>query len=419
MKAQLLRWRRLVTPGHALAAAAMAVVVYQVWGRVFVPGGTGSNVVLGLLVAIAAVYVGATHFGPSIDDFILPKANRALRKRSRAAEGAADDIAKVVKDERKKKPRKRKVTDAQALALDAVSAKLRAAAAGTDLIAVDTAITEADTLVQQVFGTQKASAAFLAQARSLGLAFGVAVALRLFLIAPFQIPSGSMIPTLLIGDHLFVVRAMYGLMSPFGEQPSYLLRWAIPQPGDVIVFEAPPWVPRNAGEDWIKRVIAGPGQRVKRIEQTVHVDGKPYTQLGEGKLMRYMDFEEFSGGRGRWRELRATYRQEEIPGKIHDSYVDIPPVTADWPNASDPRPDQRGLSCNAEECTVKEGFVFVMGDNRDHSSDGRFWGAVPVDNVKGKALFIWVSVDGSRESVHVGDFTLPAFRWGRLGQWIR
>ena len=83
-----------------------------------------------------------------------------------------------------------------------------------------------------------------------------------------------------------------------------------------------------------------------------------------------------------------------------------------------PRPDMKGLSCTPDECTVKDGFVFVMGDNRDHSSDGRFWGAVPVDNIKGKALFIWVSVDGSEESVHAGKFTLPRFRWERLFRWI-
>src|SRR5688572_19580121 len=98
------RMKRLATPGHAAATLIMLVVVYQAWGRVFTPGGTGSNVVLGLLVALAAIYVGATNLGPTFDDFILPKASRTFRKRARAAEGAADDIERVVKDERKRKP---------------------------------------------------------------------------------------------------------------------------------------------------------------------------------------------------------------------------------------------------------------------------------------------------------------------------
>jgi signal peptidase I len=411
------RMRALVTPGHAAAFAIVLVLVYQAWGRVFAPGGTGSNVVLGLLVALAAIYLGTTNFGPSLDDLILPKAKREARRRIRAADELASDLRRAVKQERKKK--KPRLSPEQVERVAAMAAELSRVAEEGEATAIDKVLAEADKLVEEAFGSEKASVAFLAQAKSLGLAFAVAVALRLFLVAPFQIPSGSMIPTLLIGDHLFVYRAMYGLQSPVGKEPSYLVRWSIPEPGDVVVFEAPPWVPRNAGEDWIKRVIAGPGQRVKRVEQTLFVDDEPYALLGEGKMMRYMDFEELGGGRGRWEERRATYQQEEIAGRAHDTFVDMPPATADWPSHAEPRQDQKGLSCTRTECTVKEGFVFVMGDNRDHSSDGRVWGAVPVDNIKGKALFIWVSVDGSQESVSVGRFTLPRFRWDRLFDAIR
>jgi signal peptidase I len=409
-----------LTPGHGVAALILLVLVYQAWGRIFTAGGTGSNVVLGLLVAIAVVYVGATNLGPLVDDVLSPKGKQARRALREALE-LDRDVALLLKRARQgkeKKLHKSRIDDiatAHGALHETIIAFERHAAPKVSLEEKAGALTAA---LHKALGAQTTSAAFMAQARSLGLAFAVAVALRLFLVAPFQIPSGSMIPTLLIGDHLFVFRAMYGLMSPFGEQPSYLVRWAIPQPGDVIVFEAPPWVQRNAGEDWIKRVIARPGQRVKRIEQTVYVDDKPYTQLGDGKLMRYMDFEELGGGRGRWHEAQAMYHQEAIPGAPHDTFVDIPPVTADWPTPGEPAPSQRGLACTETECTVKEGFVFVMGDNRDHSADGRRWGAVPIDSVKGKALFIWVSVDGSRESVHLGDFTLPDFRWHRIGGWI-
>jgi signal peptidase I len=198
----------------------------------------------------------------------------------------------------------------------------------------------------------------------------------------------------------------------------YLVRWGMPQPGDVVVFEAPPWVPNNAGEDWIKRVIAGPGQRVKRVGTTLYVDDKPYSELGDGTLTAYQDFEESAGGHGAWREKSASQRQEAIPGRTHLSMVDVPPQATNWPTATYPYSGQRGLSCSVAECTVNDGHVFVMGDNRDHSLDGRVWGAVPIDAIKGRALFIWVSVDGSENSVQLGRFTLPKHRWDRLFQWI-
>jgi len=192
----------------------------------------------------------------------------------------------------------------------------------------------------------------------------------------------------------------------------------MPKVGDVIVFEAPPWVMRNAGDDWIKRVIALPGQRVHRTELTVYVDDKPYTLSSDRPMRRYMDFDEMVEGHGRWMEREATYYTEDAAGIVHDTFTDVTPVTGDWPSQGEPLPTEKGLTCTATDCTVQDGFVFVMGDNRDHSADGRMWGAVPVDNIKGKALFIWVSVDGSQESVHIGKFTLPAFRWDRMFKWI-
>ncbi|OGQ25774.1 MAG: signal peptidase I [Deltaproteobacteria bacterium RBG_16_71_12] len=273
-------------------------------------------------------------------------------------------------------------------------------------------IGELDKVIVMELGEAKAGAGVASQARSLAFAFAVAIALRLFLVAPFQIPSGSMIPTLLIGDHLFVFRASYGLQSPVGT--SYLVRWRDPTPGDIVVFEAPPWVGHNAGEDWIKRVVAGPGQRVKRVDKTVYVDGQPYTHGGDGAVERYMDFKERGGGGGTWEERSAFHHVEQLPGRPHSVFHDSDRPVQDWPNAMYPEPRQRGLVCTAAECTVQPGFVFVMGDNRDNSADGREWGAVPVDNVKGRALFIWVSVDGSADSVRLGKFTLPRFRWERI-----
>ena len=234
----LARMKRLATPGHALATVIMLVVVYQAWGRVFTPGGTGSNVVLGLLVAIAAIYVGATNVGPWIDDLTAPKMKRA-RRALREGDELDREVELLIERARKGKEKglDAKQVDAIAAAHAAfhqalLDAAKPASAQPTDaqLVHLEAKSAELASVLQRELGKQKASTAFFAQARSLGLAFAVAVALRLFLVAPFQIPSGSMIPTLLIGDHLFVFRAMYGLMSPFGDEPSYLLRWSMPQP---------------------------------------------------------------------------------------------------------------------------------------------------------------------------------------------
>ena len=435
------RLRRLLTVGHALAAIVVIVGLYMAWANVMPEGGTGSNVVLGLLVAVAGFWFAVTSLGPEIDDVLAPKEKRELQRRRRAAFELARELQKAAK--REKKNKKTKLTSDVFARVDVAVVDLDKAAAGE--IDVDTALKSADGLVAEVFPPQKESA--FAQARSLGVAFAVALALRTFAVAPFQIPSGSMIPTLLIGDHLFVWRATYGLQIPsnkgfgrlsgllsfFPDNPFYFLRWSTPSPGDVVVFEAPPWVGQNSGEDWIKRVIAGPGQQVKFEEAVLTVDGRVYEQatpagvVGRddagfplGEMSRYQDYSERSGS---WSTEVGNHKIENLVERDgtkhpHSIYNDMPPVTSQWPVRGAP-PDLTGLRCTDEACVVEDGYVFVMGDNRDNSSDGRMWGAVPIDNVKGKALFIWVSVDGSANSVKLGKFTLPRFRLDRLGDIIR
>ena len=89
-------------------------------------------------------------------------------------------------------------------------------------------------------------------------------------------------------------------------------------------------------------------------------------------------------------------------------------MATNWPSPNIRPHALKGLTCAPDGCTVDEGHVFVMGDNRDSSNDGRVWGAVPIDYIKGRALFIWMSVDGSERSVELGRFTLPRSRWDRL-----
>ena len=442
------RLSRLLTPGHGVAVVVVAAFLYFAWGTVMPEGGTGSNVVLGLLVAIAALWTGTTSLGPQIDDLFLPREKAAVRKQRRAAFELARELEKAGVRERKNK--KTKLTSDVFARLDAAVAALDTAAAhtGDDASDVVAAVATADGLIEQVFPSTKESV--FAQARSLGFAFAIAIALRTFAVAPFQIPSGSMIPTLLIGDHLFVWRATYGLQIPsknglgrlegllrfLPEKPFYFLRWSTPSPGDVVVFEAPPWVGINSGEDWIKRVVAGPGQTVRFEGSVLTVDGRRYEQTTPdgrsgtdeggyplGEMTRYGDYDERIN---QWFPAVGNHKIERLVDRDgtlrpHSIFNDIPPPdragAIDWP-AVGVAPRLPGLRCTDRECVVEDGYVFVMGDNRDHSSDGRAWGAVPIDNVKGRAIFIWVSVDGSENSVKLGRFTLPRFRWGRIGNGI-
>jgi len=411
------RTRRLFTPGNGVAFVVALVVVYVAWGRVFGAAGTGSNVVLGLLLALAALYLITTNLGPVIDErlpFGGPAPTRSARRYALLL--LADVEAALASEVRAKKPR---IDDVEMERIEIAgracrSAMRAVAAAPSDAAALEllrSTTADVERVVHAALGQEKPS--LFAQLRSLGFAFAVALALRAFVVEPFQIPSASMIPTLQIGDHLFVSRFAYGLQVPFAKSPSYFVRWSIPKPGDVVVFVAPPWVGMNAGEDWIKRVIARPGQRVKMIDDALFVDGVAYARTHESDDATFLDYEEFSG---RWDTKRATHHREAIPDGARDPIVHSTFHSNDMPESFPLGAWQKltGLTCTDTDCVVDDGYVFVMGDNRDNSNDGRKWGAVPIDNVKGRAEFIWMSVDGSRRSVAIGDFTLPGFRVERL-----
>lgn len=436
----LRRLKRLLTVGHAVAAAVSLAGLYFAWGAVMPEGGTGSNVVLGLLVALAVLWIATNQLGPIVDESIVNKEKADQIRQRRAAWELAQDLRRAGRRERKNK--KTRLTSDVFARLDTAVVALEEAGEGNGDVVEALATTEG--LIDEVFPPQKETV--FAQVRSLGVAFAIAIALRTFAVAPFQIPSSSMIPTLLIGDHLFVWRATYGLQMPsrnglgrlsgilgwLPKDPFYFVRWSTPGPGDVVVFEAPPWVGRNGGEDWIKRVVAGPGQSVTFHDTVLTVDGRRYEQVTPsgstgvdanghplGEMTSYHDY---SDELGVWHEEHANHKIEKLirrDGEVveHSIFNNMPPRMADWPNSQVPM-QLDGLRCDLEACVVKDGFVFVMGDNRDNSSDGRSWGAVPIDNIKGQAVFIWVSVDGSENSVKLGRFTLPRFRWERLGQII-
>jgi len=197
--------------------------------------------------------------------------------------------------------------------------------------------------------------------------------LRSFLFEPFKIPSGSMIPTLWVGDLILVNKFHYGIRLPVinvkvteGHQP---------QRGDVMVFRYPP----KPSMDYIKRVVGLPGDEVAYLNKKLTINGKPIDKAAmpdffEEDVMRYFkQFEEKLGDKP-FRLLNDTDRPAFIPG------------TEEFPFKQNCNYTVEGVTCK-----VPEGMYFMMGDNRDNSLDSRYWGFVPDKNIVGKAFFIWMN----------------------------
>lgn len=408
------------TKGRIIGFILGVVFVFLLWGYVFTPNGLWANVVLGLAVAILFIYMMTTNLGPFLDDYFFHGGSKNRALALRRAEQTAKQIANKVKST--KRMEKSKVESCQKAVrelLDAVNSIRKKhssdpKAIESDIRFINDLESKAEKIYEEAVGKGFQKSGLFSGWFSLALALMAALALRAFIIEPYQIPSGSMIPTLLVGDHLFVSKLSYGIMNPLSSNPQYLVRWDTPKPGEVIIFKAPPYVIRNAGETWIKRVIAGPGQTIEIKDSIIYVDGTAYPQTKVSEEVNYSDFVN-----GEWKRYLAKQFKEKIGGLEHDVYQKqfLSYEERNWS-----RPLSRsneGLICEATNCKVKEGYVFVMGDNRGHSSDGRYWGAVPIDNIKGRALFIWISVDGSDKSLDLGRFTLPAFRWDRTFQGIK
>jgi signal peptidase I len=197
--------------------------------------------------------------------------------------------------------------------------------------------------------------------------------LRSFLFEPFKIPSGSMIPTLLIGDLILVNKYTYGLRLPVIH--TRLTEGNAPQRGDVMVFRYPP----KPSLDYIKRIVAVPGDEVGYLNKRLFVNGQPVAKTPlpdyfDEDVMRYFrQFEERLADK-RYRILNDEERPAFIPG------------AEDFPFKENCRYSVEGVAC-----TVPQGHYFVMGDNRDNSLDSRYWGFVPERNIVGKAFLIWMN----------------------------
>ena len=188
----------------------------------------------------------------------------------------------------------------------------------------------------------------------------VVLVLRSFVVEPFRIPSGSMMPTLLIGDFILVNKFTYGIRLPV--LGTKLFEIGAPRRGDIVVFK----FPQDPSVDYIKRVVGLPGDRVAYYGKSLYINGEaiPQTRLGE-----------FSGSGQGAAMTGAVLLNEDLTGVSHDILI---------------RDGQRSVQ---GELKVPEGQYFVMGDNRDNSNDSRYWGTVPEGNLVGRAFLIWMNWD--------------------------
>ena len=205
--------------------------------------------------------------------------------------------------------------------------------------------------------------------------------LRTFVAEPFRIPSNSMMPTLLTGDFILVNKFGYGLRLPITN--TKVVSIGEPKRGDVVVFKPP----HHPEQDWIKRVIGLPGDRIAYHDHQLTLNGKPVQYQSVGVYQ----------GVGNGREMTGAEEiAEALPGRPHHILAR---------NDLAIRLDGQG------EWVVPQGHYFVMGDNRDNSEDSRFWGFLPEQNLRGRAFLIWLNCEGW--------FCTGAFDTSRVGTSIR
>jgi len=209
---------------------------------------------------------------------------------------------------------------------------------------------------------------FVVEVKSYFIIIAVIFGLRSFVVEPFQIPSGSMLPTLKIGDFILVNKFDYGLRLPVLN--TTIIPTTQPSRGDVVVFK----YPRDPSLNYIKRLVGLPGDKVSYHDKMLTVNGQPVSKDFLAKLPVSLNPD----------QEPVELFNENLGGVEHEIYNSFrfTPREGDW--------------------TVPEGHYFVMGDNRDNSADSRFWGFVPDENMKGRAFYVWLHWDDF--------FTIPSFK---------
>jgi signal peptidase I len=240
--------------------------------------------------------------------------------------------------------------------------------------------------------------------------------LRSFLYEPFQIPSGSMMPTLLDGDFILVNKYNYGLRDPVWRDKFFEV--GSPERGDVVVFK----YPNEPQIDFIKRVIGLPGDRIIYRNKMLYIkaacketdDKCPEFEAVVQDFKKETDSPDGSYGLNRY---TSTMPNGTKPNKSHDILIDSQIMFTTRPFCS----QARGRVCQQagtqrDEFIVPKGQYFVMGDNRDNSLDSRYWGFVPEENLVGEAVAIWMSFDFDRTEKDLLPHWVPTnVRFSRVG----